>query len=230
MGKADLIFPHLALWIDPTPRAAAENMAVDELLFRSAPPQPVLRFYRWLRPAFSFGYFQKWETIQPFLPPGVEAVRRWTGGGLVDHRHDVTYTLIIPASQGLAKTPSRDLYRMIHERLAGLLRDAGHACGLAPARNEPPSAIGRCFAGGHAEHDILSPGGKISGAAQRRHRLGILHQGSLAVEPLPDTFPARFAASLAAATFALQATGIEESGLAALTQSRYAAPEWRHLR
>lgn len=230
MGTAALLFPRLALWIDPAPRAAAENMAVDELIFRSSPPQPVLRFYRWRNPAFSFGYFQKWNAIQSFLPPAVEAVRRWTGGGLVDHRYDVTYSLIIPATEELAHTPSRELYRLIHERLARLLREAGCDCHLAPVRAEPPSAIGRCFAGGHAEHDVLGPGGKVSGAAQRRHRLGILHQGSLALARLPDTFPAQFAALLGAATIPLEAPGFEAQDLAALTQSRYASPAWLHLR
>ena len=66
------------------------NMAVDEALLRNV-REPVLRIYEWSVPAVSLGYFQPSALAgeRPF-------VRRYTGGGLVDHAHDVTYTIVLP--------------------------------------------------------------------------------------------------------------------------------------
>lgn len=226
MADADLfaLFPRLSIWLDPVPRSAPANMAVDEALLRSGPPDPILRFYRWRAPAFSFGYFQRWESIAGFLAAGTEVVRRWTGGGLVDHRRDATYSLVIPASQSVG-SPSQSYYE-IHARLAGALQEHGVHCDLAPVELEPPHATGRCFAGGQARHDVLSSGTKIAGAAQRRHRLGTLHQGSVAMTALPDSFPGRFAALLATEVFPMCPEEELEIQAADLVTRRYGTPEW----
>ena len=75
----------------------AFNMALDEALLHAAPRlgQPVLRFYGWTEPAASFGYFQKHAEIErmTLLRP---LVRRPTGGGLVPHDADWTYSLVFP--------------------------------------------------------------------------------------------------------------------------------------
>src|SRR5277367_1833538 len=68
----------------------ARNMAIDEALLREV-REPVLRIYEWNVPAVSLGYFQPAALAgdRPFI-------RRYTGGGLVDHARDVTYTLVVP--------------------------------------------------------------------------------------------------------------------------------------
>src|SRR5207248_11592242 len=81
------------------PRSAAENMAVEEALLEAAGciATPVLRFYSWSEPAASFGYFQRYaEVLQ--LTSLRPLVRRPTGGGLVTHDADWTYSLIFPPS------------------------------------------------------------------------------------------------------------------------------------
>lgn len=219
------LFPCVDLFLDAAkPRSAAANMAVDEALLLSAPPRPILRFYTWLRPSFTFGYFQKWQTISPLLPRDAEPMRRWTGGGLVDHRQDTTYSLVIPASAWSASP--RDSYRAIHQHLAACLRELGLDCHLALRAAVTASSAQACFAGGHAEHDVLLPTGKISGAAQRRHRCGILHQGSIALADLPPEFPRRFAAALARdATTFLPPPGLDEQA-SARVNLRYGRPDW----
>src|SRR5436305_10194353 len=80
-------------------RPAAENMAVDEVLLESAASftRPVLRFYGWSEAAASFGYSQRYDEIARLtcLRP---LVRRPTGGGLVPHDADWTYSLVFPPS------------------------------------------------------------------------------------------------------------------------------------
>src|SRR5690349_16177933 len=79
--------------------ASCFNMALDEALLESIPQLafPLLRFYGWMEPAASFGYFQKYEDIvnSTLLRP---LVRRPTGGGLVPHEADWTYSVIFPPS------------------------------------------------------------------------------------------------------------------------------------
>src|SRR6185437_14046375 len=75
----------------------AFNMAVDEALLEAMPRWhvPVLRFYGWIERAASFGYFQHFTDIErtTLLRP---LVRRPTGGGLVPHDADWTYSVAFP--------------------------------------------------------------------------------------------------------------------------------------
>ncbi len=83
----------------------ARNMAVDEALLREV-RAPVLRLYEWSVPAVSLGYFQPAALAgdRPF-------VRRYTGGGLVDHAHDLTYTLVLPRAHPWMELAMPDSYR-----------------------------------------------------------------------------------------------------------------------
>ena len=65
-------------------------MAVDSWLLTQE--IPVLRLYHWKGLWGSMGYFGEVEKAGKLLPE-VSLVRRATGGGLVDHRNDITYTL-----------------------------------------------------------------------------------------------------------------------------------------
>ncbi|MFM8654567.1 MAG: lipoyl protein ligase domain-containing protein [Verrucomicrobiota bacterium] len=55
-------------------------MAIDESLLRHA-RAPVLRIYGWEETCVSIGYFQKASVVAA----GTSFVRRYTGGGLVEH-------------------------------------------------------------------------------------------------------------------------------------------------
>jgi lipoate-protein ligase A len=169
---AAMLFAELTEVLDPEPHPAALNMAIDEALLHTA-DTPLLRIYRWARPAISFGYFEKFADLEM---SGREAIRRWTGGGVVLHGDDLTYTLIVPASHPFARLPARVLYRQIHERLALVLREGGVDTSLAPESS--PKISSGCFENA-AEADVLAGDRKIAGAAQRRTRLGLLHQGSI---------------------------------------------------
>ena len=173
------MLPLLNLWIDSVERDGPENMAVDEWLAETC-GEPVLRSYRWEPGWGSCGYFIKAAEL-PDWP--LRWVRRWTGGGIVDHRADWTYTLWVPNGGGLAEAKGGESYRLIHEALVAALRASGVAARLSGAA--PPAAGGECFAQ-PVEHDVLDAAGrKIAGAGQRRTARGLLHQGSVAASPQP---------------------------------------------
>jgi hypothetical protein len=157
------------------------NMALDEALLESAPEMgcPVLRFYGWTQAAASFGYSQKWAEIESLtaLRP---LVRRPTGGGLVPHDNDWTYSLIFPPEHFWYRLKAVESYQRVHEWLRDAFSQMNVATTLSPRRQK--EIPGQCFIGAEKD-DLLWHGRKIAGAAQRRTRNGLLIQGS--VQPPP---------------------------------------------
>ncbi len=191
---------------------AAENMATDFLLLQRYPRvTPRFRHYGWRGPAFTFGYSQKIAFVRDSLADVAaelaapfELCRRATGGGVVDHREDWTYALVIPRGHPLEERPATQSYREIHEALADALRAQGVAAVTKPCvedevervdpnalpaqpapwgQGAPPSSrgpAGVCFQ--RAEiYDVVHErtGEKIAGAAQKRNKHGLLFQGSI---------------------------------------------------
>ena len=161
---------------------AAFNMALDEALLEAMPQlaAPVLRFYGWIEPAATFGYFQKYAEVSAAtsLRP---LIRRPTGGGLVPHDADWTYSLTFPAGHSWHLLRAEESYRRVHEWIQAALASLEVDTELAPCCNK--TAPGQCFAG-YEKFDLLWHGRKIAGAAQRRTKHGLLIQGSVQ-PPLP---------------------------------------------
>lgn len=189
---------------------AAENMAVDFLLLQRhpGPPQPRFRHYRWRGPAFTFGYSQRLAFVQETLAAELptDLCRRPTGGGIVDHRDDWTYALVLPRGHPLEEERASESYRVVHAALAAALRAGGVPAEVKPACDPAPpeggcGPAGVCFQ--RAERfDVVhgGSGAKLAGAAQKRSRHGLLFQGSIArafVGPLDwDAFGTAFVAAL----------------------------------
>lgn len=220
MNSAGVIFEELSLVLDPEPHGGAYNMALDEVLLRAA-VQPLLRVYGWSAPAVSFGYFGHFAEVRR-LWPARELVRRWTGGGIVPHGEDFTYTLVVPKTEPFAGRPAAESYRLIHEAVAAALGDAAGALSLAAGA---PKMSDECFAN-PAAHDILAGEIKIAGAAQRRTRQGLLHQGSIQRSGLGSEFAGRLAAALAGRVKPRALSGEENTQAARLAEEKYGTPAW----
>lgn len=161
--------------------APAFNMALDEALLEAMPRlgHPGLRFYGWTEPAATFGYFQKFVEVErgTLLRP---LIRRPTGGGIVPHDADWTYSLAFPAGHEWHALRAIDSYRRAHEWIQSAFAGLNVQTELASCCKK--STPGQCFVG-HEKFDLLWQGRKIAGAAQRRTRDGLLIQGS--VQPPP---------------------------------------------
>ena len=155
----------------------AFNMALDEALLQAMPrlQRPVLRFYGWTEKAASFGYFQRISDVEraTALRP---LVRRPTGGGIVPHDADWTYSIVFPATHEWHSLPALESYRRAHAWIQKAFASVGINTRLANAARKV--GAGQCFAG-HEKFDVLWRGQKIAGAAQRRTRDGLLIQGSV---------------------------------------------------
>ena len=157
-------------------------MALDEALLEFAPQigNPVLRFYGWTEPAASFGYSQKFSKMESAtkLRP---LVRRPTGGGLVPHDCDWTYSLIFPPQNFWYSFKAVESYERVHEWIRDAFAKLNVPTTLSSCcQKEIP---GQCFVGAE-KFDLLWHGKKIAGAAQRRTRNGLLIQGSIQPPPI----------------------------------------------
>ncbi len=208
--------------------SAFANMAIDESLLRRV-KAPVLRMYGWDRPCVSIGYFQKASVV----PEGTPFVRRYTGGGLVEHGRDLTYTLVLPADHPLTLAGTLPSYQSIHAAVASALRAAGVDCRLATA--QPQKDHASCSLK-PVPADVLGPAGnKLAGAAQRRTKQGCLHQGSILLPgglppQLSDVLPEHLALALKITWTPGERTGEEEELAETLFQERYSTRDWNFSR
>jgi len=108
-------------------------------------------------------------------------VRRPTGGGVVPHDSDWTYSVVFPANHEWYAFTAKESYRCMHQWLQAAFARLGTSTTLANCfRRDHP---GQCFKG-YEENDLLWHEQKIAGAAQRRTRAGLLIQGSIQPPPI----------------------------------------------
>jgi lipoyl(octanoyl) transferase len=214
----------LHVYHDGEPRAAALNMAIDEALLQRL-TVPSLRFYCWERPSLSFGYFGLFAEVADQVDKR-DIVRRWTGGGIVLHGSDLTYSVILPRTDSAPQLQSRDVYGQIHDAIRRALSPFMNAQ-LAAA--DSPAISASCFAN-PVLADVIVGGKKIAGAAHRRTRAGLLHQGSIQGEVLPVEFPDAFAAALCRnyETRSLPTEILAYAGI--LARDKYATDAWLRQR
>ncbi|MFN2541188.1 MAG: hypothetical protein ABR514_03335 [Chthoniobacterales bacterium] len=193
-------------------------MALDEALLECA-SVPSIRFYKWDSPALSFGYFGRFADVANHASER-ELVRRWTGGGIVFHGEDLTYSIVIPIIDPLSRESSPSIYEKIHASLRDALITSGkrvevsavaalcerrinffvRGAGEPSVSNNATLADRRyrsCFAN-PVPGDVMLDDRKIAGAAQRRTRAGLLHQGSIQHVDLANGLAEQFAQALSA--------------------------------
>jgi lipoate-protein ligase A len=155
------------------------HMALDEVLLGrviAGDRRPAVRFWEWIEPALVIGSHQSVGNevdVQAARRLGFTITRRMSGGGtmLCEPNRTITYSLYLPAS-AVAEMSFRQSYAALD---AWAVR-AFNALGVPASYREI--------------NDIISPRGKIAGAAQARRRGFVLHHTTIAhsmdVELLPQ--------------------------------------------
>lgn len=169
----------------------ARNMAVDEAMLElAAGGSTLLRFYGWEPWCLSLGRHQEAPgrllgRSPDDLRPGVDAVRRPTGGRSVFHGPEITYALACPAR---AWGGPRAVLQTVHRALAEGLRAVGVPLdtvrtGDAEASLAAASRLSAasCFRD-PAPGELTARGRKLVGSAQCRRRGGVLQHGSILLE------------------------------------------------
>ncbi len=174
------------------------NMAIDEALTRkcidSEDRPATIRFYTWKETSCSIGYFQKIENV--FKAPNnkrIPVVRRPTGGGIVYHGNDITFSIVKRRTQSSRQENMTSFYKLIGESLLRGLELLGFTCTfyqpeeeshrLEPKRKPLNSFLSQqsfCSVT-PARYDIMINGSKVAGYAARKSQEAVLCQGYLDV-------------------------------------------------
>jgi len=163
------------------------NMGLDEALLEDELAPPTLRFYTWEPDTLSLGYFQRFTDVP--AASGIDGrkpgalVRRITGGGAIHHVHELTFSLVAPATQRLYQGPIVESYKRVHSAIAAALGELGIGAelrGESTLDSDLP-ATGMCFHKSSAL-DLVWGAKKGVGSAQRRTRGRVLHHGSIKLD------------------------------------------------
>jgi lipoate---protein ligase len=161
-----------------SPHPAHMHMALDEVLLRlviDGTRRPTVRFWEWIEPALVIGSHQSVGNeveVEAARRLDFTITRRMSGGGtmLCEPGRTITYSLYLPGS-----AVDEMSFRQSYAALDAWAVRAFNALGVPASYREI--------------NDIISPRGKIAGAAQARRRGFILHHTTIAhsmdVELLP---------------------------------------------
>jgi lipoate---protein ligase len=164
--------------IPPSPHPAHMHMALDEVLLesvRAGRRRPTLRLWEWIEPALVIGSHQSVMNEVDAVAArelGFVVTRRMSGGGtmLCEPGRTITYSLYLPESvvEGIT-------FRKSYALLDGWAVRAFGEMGVPASYREI--------------NDIISPRGKIAGAAQARRRGFVLHHTTIAHAMDADLLP-----------------------------------------
>lgn len=145
--------------------------------------EPLLRFYRWRDPTVTAGRTVREDVAfgAMLMYPGSLLVRRPTGGGLVFHGEEMSFSLAWPRSFA-ALRDLRHSYCAIHAAVQRALRD----CGVdATQATESDADAGVVCSQSTVAGDLVGPSGKMVGGAQWRGDGFVLYQGHLWLRWMP---------------------------------------------
>lgn len=170
------------------------QMSLDEAVLEHAgdgegPAACFLRFYPWDRRApqgATFGYSQAIEEIETVVRRRwggitLPLVRRTTGGGLVYHDGDITFSFVFPWPK---RTAPSLIYKNIHLGIHIALKARGIPSRFwsAPGGSAPSGVRKECFAAPESKDLTHEDGTKFLGGALRRRKGYGLYQGSMRPE------------------------------------------------
>jgi len=160
---------------------AGWNMALDEALLGSFEEgdRPILRLYGW-EPSLSLGRFSNLASsvdLAALEAKRLPFVRRMTGGGILVHGDDLSYSLVLPRNL-LESRGVKESYRHLCGFLINLYEKLGHRPAFAGELAMESGPANLCLAGSEP-YDILIEGRKMGGNAQRYTSKALFQHGTI---------------------------------------------------
>lgn len=194
-------------------KQARDNMAEDEALLKNfcENDMPILRLYSWKENSITIGISQKIEEYTNLQSKENKIAKRVTGGGVLFHGHDVSYSLIIP-TKVLNTLSVKESYEEICTFLINFYKKLGlSVCYAKDSKDITLSKSEYCQVGFEA-YDIIANGKKIGGNAQRRSKKAIFQHGSIPVRfTKSNTFDERIGITLENLNINLEFDGVIEN-------------------
>jgi lipoate-protein ligase A len=170
--------------------SAHANMNFDREMLKKLDPEgpSILRLYEWAGDSATYGYF-----MTPFTYLKEEAVtrnqlqlaRRPTGGGILFHLCDLTFSLFIPASHPNYSTNTLENYLFVNRHVSLAVHQfMGEKESLQLLNVDEKNCHHECnhfCMAQPSQYDVMLKGKKVGGGAQRRTKAGYLHQGTISL-------------------------------------------------
>ncbi len=225
------------LKINTLPLNVFEQMATDEIMCDSKPEKFILRFYNWKEPGITFGYSQRHNFVVNAVKNENKEIflmtRRPTGGGIVYHETDLTFSFIFYCPGEFFKPI--ETYKKIHNAINSEYALAGQKLNLLDKKDsnyDINNPIMDCFQK-PVDMDILCEGKKALGGALRKFGDYMLYQASLQLNKVRTN--ADFHKDIIAKAFSKEfnISWIEEKlseanleTLESLVQTKYSTDSW----
>ncbi len=168
--------------VDRLALGAKINMQKDKKLFEGFKKGdlPIFRVYSW-EDCFTYGVSQKFEDFD--FRYGKGSAKRITGGGILLHGHDISYSIICSTDM-LEEKSVKESY----EFLCSFLMEFYRSLGLKPSFAKDLSDIKLQKSSfcqiGFEPYDIIIDGKKIGGNAQKRAKEKLIQHGSIPIRKI----------------------------------------------
>ncbi len=160
--------------------SAKKNMAIDKALVNSFKNEEsiVFRIYSWEK-SFTIGLGQDLNDYQEFKEEyNNNCSKRITGGGVLFHGHDISYSLLVPSSV-LENLGVKESYERICQFLLTFYKELGLNPSFVKDNKEISLMKSDFCQVGFEAYDIIVNGKKIGGNAQKRTSKLIFQHGSI---------------------------------------------------
>ncbi len=209
------------------------QMAIDEIIAcnKTLEDKNFLRFFNWQeQKAITFGYAQRSKSLKEQFDLGYQITRRPSGGGVVYHEGDLTFSIIFTSTDKV-----EEIYKKLHTAIASELKkyisqvqnyDQKHI--FKPVENGQSKS---CFSNPVLD-DLMVDGKKILGGAIRRFGNRILYQGTLQITGARSKEEYKTAIKNALEKYFQERSSFEEISSVLLTQIKdkaehvYKNPAW----
>lgn len=156
------------------------NSNIDKALFKSFKNDsiPVLRLYTW-EDCVTLGAGQKlddYEKLQTSYKNNIS--KRLTGGGVLFHGHDISYTILVNPNM-IENKDVKETYFLICQFLLKFYEDLGLKADFAKDNKDIVLSKSAFCQVGFEAYDIIINNKKIGGNAQKRAKNCILQHGSI---------------------------------------------------
>jgi lipoate---protein ligase len=169
---------------------AKSHMEGDRLLLEqlSLLDRPLLHYYRWETTAITYGHFiNPWNLLKEEQAQAFDIVRRPTGGGLIFHYNDFSFSVALPHDHPKLSNHTLENYHLLNSCVISCLKQLLGTTSfslelLKCVENSRSLRTHFCMAS-PTQYDIMLDGCKVGGAAQRKTKWGLLHQSSIFLLP-----------------------------------------------
>lgn len=164
-----------------------DNTNIDKALFKAFENEslPILRLYSWQK-SVTFGAGQNPSDYENLLKEYKNNFsKRITGGGVLFHGHDISYSLVLP-STFIDNRSVKETYELICSFILEFYSNLGLKASFAKdIKSIVLSKSPFCQVGFEA-YDIIVNGRKIGGNAQKRAKNVIFQHGSIPIKSIKN--------------------------------------------